>query len=221
MNQSLRLGGGFGRRVARGGFTLIELLVTITIISLLIGLLLPALPKARDAARRVACAANLRGVGQAIELYKGDFKAIYPRARYMPPPWLSADRDPPLRVKLEPYFDGLAGYRCLGDRIVHPMPSGPRNEWGDICGMSYTYVTALGGRTFEQNRFFTQRLKLSPVETPMSYDFDGNTFEMTTGAPGEGGSGVGELVRVPYFHGTRNVVFADGHVDRYTAYDNN
>jgi prepilin-type N-terminal cleavage/methylation domain-containing protein len=56
------------------GFTLIELLVFISIISLLIGILLPALASARKAARGVQCATQLRQVGYAEFTYAEDFK---------------------------------------------------------------------------------------------------------------------------------------------------
>jgi len=59
-------------RRGRGGFTLVELLVVISIISVLISLLLPALAAARASASNVVCLSRFRSLGQAVQLYADD-----------------------------------------------------------------------------------------------------------------------------------------------------
>lgn len=60
------------------GFTLIELLVVIAIIALLIGVLLPALGRARESGRNIKCQSNMRGLGQALHAYANDYKGLFP-----------------------------------------------------------------------------------------------------------------------------------------------
>jgi prepilin-type N-terminal cleavage/methylation domain-containing protein len=67
-----------GSRARVGGFTLVELLVVIGIIAVLVGLLMPALGRAREASLRSSCTSNLRQIHNALQLYANANRGFLP-----------------------------------------------------------------------------------------------------------------------------------------------
>jgi prepilin-type N-terminal cleavage/methylation domain-containing protein/prepilin-type processing-associated H-X9-DG protein len=108
-------------KTSQRGFTLIELLVVIGIIAILAAILLPALSRAREAARRAACQSNLKQLGLAFRMYAGEAHG------YLPPKVRLCDASPDILDRNYCWMpDALAVYPdYLNDVQVLLCPSDP------------------------------------------------------------------------------------------------
>ncbi len=162
-------------------FTLIELLVVVGIIALLIGILTPAIGRARLSAKRTQCLANLSSVGKAIRGYMDEYNNFYPPMAVIPRDeevefpgnYRLPMADPNRPCLLGPYVNRqFEVFHCPSDRLIdmesitknHKVqPTADETTWFKWQGSSYE------PRTFLSIHGTGGYLKLSKEFRPLDF----------------------------------------------------
>jgi len=196
-------------------FTLIELLVVVAIIAVLVAILLPALSSAREQARQVVCASNLRQMGTGFHLFADDHAGRFPRG--CDPDWSDQWMAAVDRYLTSRDFSDTGGNR--GSEVwACPSFSGVMANGAEWYGTK-GYGVQVKISTFSDQPFGASRDPIAePGLVPLVMEWRNWLFasrwyltvvDSYIGGPQTGGA---VLVRFDHRDGM-NTLFCDGHVD--------
>lgn len=135
----------------RRAFTIVELLVVIGIISVLIGILLPVVSKARISSKRTACAAQLRDVGNLFQMYLNENKQRVPRVNPTPSDPSIVPGAPSIYEVMDRYTKGgRQGWKCPADQIINGIAGG-HETYFEREGGSYEYNVWFNAFAYDEN----------------------------------------------------------------------
>jgi prepilin-type processing-associated H-X9-DG protein/prepilin-type N-terminal cleavage/methylation domain-containing protein len=199
------------RKCSEREFTLIELLVVIAIIAILAAMLLPALSKAMEVAKKSKCSSNLKNCGTALHMYTNDYDDYYT-------PYLNP------QSYLMPYLPGskYENVKNSNDAGVFFCPSDKYREINKPtqCGKSYAnnyYIGNPNGEAWSEKITLCKKpssvLYFSAGYRPEAYDvrLTGSQWPLVTAS---GHSPADTYLELRH-NNSANILFIDGHVDNY------
>lgn len=202
------------------GFTLIELLVVIAIIALLAAILFPVFSSAREKARQISCASNLKNLGLCVLMYSSDYDENFPPSQYAPdstPPggwWGSGTGYWPQLVY--PYHGSLSMFFCPSHRRLNNPVQNARNwNYGAnyyIISQSLPSVRVPRVQSPSKNYMLFDSgftfLKPSQSFTPSGDNYLPGTGDYVSTVP----AGNEQDIQEGRHNGGVNVCYVDGHV---------